>query len=102
MAQGWLQIGIFLVVVVALTPPLGIYMARVFESRRVRVTEGWFYRLVRTSPAREQDWKGYAKSVLIFSVLASALVYVIQRVQAHLFLNPDHLQSVPADFFDGA
>ena len=38
MAQGWLQIGIFLVVVVALTPPLGIYMARVYRNERVFLT----------------------------------------------------------------
>jgi K+-transporting ATPase ATPase A chain len=94
--QGIAQILVYVVVLIALAYPLGMYMARVFESRRVRVTERWFYRLVRTSPEREQDWKGYAKSVLIFSVLASAVVYVIQRVQGHLFLNPDHLKAVPS------
>jgi K+-transporting ATPase ATPase A chain len=92
--QGITQILIYAVVLTALAYPLGMYMARVFESRRVRVTEGWFYRLVRTAPEREQDWKSYAKSVLVFSILASAVVYAIQRLQGHLFLNPDHLQSV--------
>jgi len=67
-----------------------------FESRRVRLSEGWFYRAVRTSPEREQDWMSYAKSVLVFSVLASMLIYAIQRLQAHLFLNPDHLRAVPS------
>jgi K+-transporting ATPase ATPase A chain len=94
--QGIAQILIYAVVLTALAYPLGMYMARVFESRRVRVTERWFCRLVRTSPEREQDWKGYAKSVLVFSILASAVVYAIQRLQGHLFLNPDHLKAVPS------
>jgi K+-transporting ATPase ATPase A chain len=94
--NGITQILIYAVVLTALAYPLGVYMARVFESRRVRVVEGSFYRLVRTSPDREQDWKGYAKSVLIFSILASAVVYAIQRLQGHLFLNPDHLKAVPS------
>ncbi|MCW2965549.1 MAG: potassium-transporting ATPase, subunit [Actinomycetia bacterium] len=94
--NGITQILIYAIVLIAVAYPLGIYMARVFESRRVHVTEGWFYRLVRTSPEREQDWKGYAKSVLLFSLLASVVVYVIQRLQGHLFLNPDHLKAVPS------
>jgi K+-transporting ATPase ATPase A chain len=94
--NGITQILIYAVVLTALAYPLGIYMARVFESRRVRVVEGSFYRLVRTSPDREQDWKSYAKSVLIFSILASVVVYAIQRLQGHLFLNPDHLKAVPS------
>jgi K+-transporting ATPase ATPase A chain len=94
--NGITQIVIYAVVLTALAYPLGVYMARVFESRRVRVVEGSFYRLVRTSPDREQDWKGYAKSVLIFSILASVVVYAIQRLQGHLFLNPDHLKAVPS------
>jgi K+-transporting ATPase ATPase A chain len=93
--QGITQILIYAIVLTALAYPLGMYMARIFESRRVRKTERWFYRLVRTAPEREQDWKGYAKSVVVFSVVASAVVYAIQRLQGHLFLNPDHLKAVP-------
>jgi K+-transporting ATPase ATPase A chain len=94
--QGVTQILVYAVVLTALAYPLGSYMARVFESGRVHVTERWFYRFVRTSPERQQDWKGYAKSVLVFSILASALVYAVQRLQGHLFLNPDHLKAVPS------
>ncbi len=93
--QGITQILIYAIVLMALAYPLGLYMARIFESRRVRKTEGWFYRLVRTAPERDQDWKGDAKSVVVFSVVASAVVYAIQRLQGHLFLNPDHLKAVP-------
>jgi K+-transporting ATPase ATPase A chain len=94
--NGITQILIYAIVLTALAYPLGMYMARIFDARRVRVTERWFYRVVRTSPEREQDWKGYAKSVLVFSIVASAVVYAIQRLQGHLFLNPDHLKGVPA------
>jgi len=92
--QGITQILIYAIVLTALAYPLGMYMARIFESRRVRKTERWFYRLVRTAPEREQDWKGYAKSVLVFSIVAASVVYVIQRLQGHLFLNPDHMKAV--------
>ena len=61
---------------------------------------GWleqgFYRLVRTDAKKEQDWKSYAKTVLVFSVLFMGVLYAIQRLQGHLFLNPDHLKGVPA------
>ena len=44
----------------------------------------------------EQDWKSYAKTVLVFSVVFTAVLYAIQRLQGHLFLNPDHLKGVPS------
>ncbi len=65
-AQGWLQIGIYLVVLTALTPLLGGYMARVYTGERVFLTpilgpvERLLYRLFRVNPNREQDWKSYA------------------------------------------
>src|SRR5882762_7995089 len=103
--QGIAQILFYAVVLIALSYPLGLYMARVYNSARflggrrvgwLRATEGGFYRVVRVDASREQDWKGYAKTVLVFSVLFWALLYAIQRLQAHLFLNPDHLSAVPS------
>jgi K+-transporting ATPase ATPase A chain len=90
-------------VLVALGYPLGLYMARVYMSERflaggwsgwLRWSERGFYRLVRTDPKREQDWKSYAKTLLVFSAVFWLVVYAIQRLQAHLFLNPDHLPAV--------
>src|SRR5262249_33855554 len=49
----------------------------------------------RTNASREQDWKSYGKTVLLFSLLLSALLYALQRLQGHLFLTPDHLKAVP-------
>ena len=58
--------------------------------------ERGFYRLLRVDPEREQDWKSYGKTVLVFSVIFSIVLYAIQRLQGHLFLNPDHLKGVAA------
>jgi potassium-transporting ATPase potassium-binding subunit len=99
--QGVGQILVYAVVLIALAYPLGLYMARVYTSERfgwrwLQAIEGGFYGLVRTDGRREQDWKSYAKTVLVFSIAFSAVVYVIQRLQGHLFLNPDHLKGVPS------
>jgi potassium-transporting ATPase potassium-binding subunit len=102
--QGIAQILVYSAVLVALGYPLGVYMARVYGDRFLpgrafgwlRATERGFYRLVRTDATKEQDWKSYGKTVLIFSVVFSGVLYGIQRLQGHLFLNPDHLKGVPA------
>ncbi len=98
--QGIAQILVYAAVLIALAYPLGLYMARVyapaFRPRWLSSIEGGFYRLVRTDPAQEQDWKAYSKTVIVFTIVFFGLLYLIQRVQGHLFLNPDHLQGVPA------
>jgi K+-transporting ATPase ATPase A chain len=98
--QGISQIVVYAIVLVALGYPLGIYMARVYGTlgapSLLRGIESGFYRLVRTDPTKEQDWKSYGKTVVIFSILFSGVLYAIQRLQGHLFLNPDKLKGVPA------
>jgi K+-transporting ATPase ATPase A chain len=98
--QGIAQIVVYAVVLIALAYPLGLYMARVyapaFRLRGLHPLESGFYRLVRTDSRREQDWKGYSKTVLVFSIVFFGLLYAIQRLQGHLFLNPDHLKGVPS------
>ena len=99
MGQGAAQILAYSIVLVALGYPLGLYMARVyaapgFGSRVLGSLERGFYRIVGTDPEREQDWKSYAKTVIVFTALFFLVVYAIQRLQAHLFLNPDHEQAV--------
>ena len=75
-------------------------MARVYAPAfRVRWLSGFengFYRLVRTDRQREQDWKSYSKTVIVFTILFFGVLYAIQRLQGHLFLNPDHLTAVPS------
>ena len=98
--QGISQIIVYAIVLIALSYPLGLYMARVyapgFRVGWVSALEHGFYRLVRTDREREQDWKSYSKSVLVFSILFFGVLYALQRLQAHLFLNPDNLPAVPS------
>src|SRR3954471_21274797 len=94
--QGWSQIAVYAAVLIGLAYPLGIWMARVYSRERSDVLERAFARLARTDPRREQDWKGCATTVLVFSIVFSLTLYAIQRLQGHLFLNPDHLNGVSA------
>ncbi|HEX4540680.1 MAG TPA: potassium-transporting ATPase subunit KdpA [Acidimicrobiales bacterium] len=75
---------------------LGGYMVGVFEGRIrfLSFIERPIYRLLGTSPDREQSWKRYAGSVVIFSGLSFALTYAILRLQGSLPLNPQHFGAV--------
>jgi K+-transporting ATPase ATPase A chain len=103
MAQGWLQIAVFVAVMVALTKPLGIYMAGVFSGRRVFLSpvlgplERVTYRVLRVDPAEEQDWKAYARSVVLFSVFSWIALYLILRTQGIQPFNPEGFRSGPWD-----
>jgi K+-transporting ATPase ATPase A chain len=86
--QGWLQIILFLGVVTLLVRPLGSYMARVFESKRIPVLDRAFrpveklvYKIGGIDPDKDMDWKRYAANVLVFSLVGFLLLYLIQRVQ---------------------
>ena len=76
---------------------LGSYMAAVFEGRVHFL--GWaeqpVYRLLGTSPEKEQNWKRYAASMVIFSAVAMGVTYLLIRIQGSLPLNPQHLGAVP-------
>src|ERR1039457_3099306 len=101
--SGWAQIVIFIVVLTALTPLLGGYMARVYRGRQVFLsrgagpTERLLYRLLRVDPSEEQDWKGYARSVLIFSLGSWIVLYVVLRTQGTHPFNPQGFRSAPWD-----
>ncbi len=101
MGQGIAQIVVYTAVLIGLAYPLGLYMARVYTAPRfggrvLAPVERVFYRIVGTDPKREQDWKSYAKTVLVFGIFFFLVVYAIQRLQAHIFLNPNHNPAVPA------
>jgi potassium-transporting ATPase potassium-binding subunit len=93
--QGWAQIVFYAAVLVGLSYPLGIWMARVYTRERSDPVERGFLRLLGRDATAEQDWKAYAKSVLAFTVAFSAFLYALLRLQGHLFLNPAHLPGVP-------
>ncbi len=104
-AQGIAQILVYVVVLIALGYPLGLYMARVYSDddfagrgrlRWLGAIERGFFRTIRVDGGREQGWKGYAKVTLVFSAVFSLFLYGILRLQGHLFLNPDHLPAVPS------
>jgi K+-transporting ATPase ATPase A chain len=92
--QGISQIVVYSAVLIALGYPLGLWMARVYTRERGDVLERGIFRLLGRKSSDDQDWKSYGKTVLVFSVVFTALLYAIQRLQGHLFLNPDHLKGV--------
>jgi K+-transporting ATPase ATPase A chain len=102
-AASWLQFGVLLAVIVATTPILGRYMAAVFGADgdrapgdRVFVSvERLVYRVIGADPKREQRWQTYAFSLLAFSLCSVLALYVLQRVQAWLPLNPTNVPNVP-------
>jgi potassium-transporting ATPase potassium-binding subunit len=101
-ANGWLQIVIFLALVMALTPPLGRYMARVYTGETVMLErvlgplERLLYRVFRVDVTDGQDWKRYARSLIVFSFLGWLVLYFILRTQTlwdFTGLNPTHFHS---------
>jgi K+-transporting ATPase ATPase A chain len=102
-ANGIAQIVVFLVVLLALVKPLGVYMARVYEGRRVALDRvfGWLerltYRLGGIQAGEEMGWKTYALAMLTFNLLGLLAVYALQRLQGVLPLNPQGLGAVSPD-----
>jgi potassium-transporting ATPase potassium-binding subunit len=102
-ANGWLQIGIFLALVLAVTKPLGIFMTCVFNrehtfmDRALRPVERLLYRLTGVDERHEMRWTEYAVAMLLFSAVSMLVLYVQQRVQGFLPLNPQKLAAVPPD-----
>jgi K+-transporting ATPase ATPase A chain len=100
--QGTAQLIFYAVVLTGLAYPLGIYMARVYDGKlgfvngRLAVGERWFLRLVGSDPEHEQNWKQYAGSTLVFTLVFTVLLYLLLRSQGHLPLNPDDLPGVSA------
>jgi K+-transporting ATPase ATPase A chain len=95
-ANGILQIAIFFLIILALVKPLGLYMARIFESRPRRI-EGWIYKACGIDPLAEQNWMQYAGGVLLFSLVSLLFTYLLQRTQQWLPLNPQGFGPVSPD-----
>jgi K+-transporting ATPase ATPase A chain len=107
----WLQIGLYFAVLLALVKPLGAYMARVYEGGRTGLepifggVERLFYRFcgVRSDGTggaagwQEMDWKTYAFAMLAFNGVGLVAVYLLQRLQGVLPLNPANLGAVSPD-----
>src|SRR5260221_12381161 len=98
--NGWLQIAVYVLLILAVTKPLGIFMARVFAGERTFLTPilgpvgRAFYALSGVDPRREQHWTTYSFALLLFSAASFLAVYALQRLQGVIpFLNP---QAIPA------
>src|ERR1051326_3574310 len=102
-ANGWLQLGLYLVVLVALVKPLGWYMARVYEGEPCGLDRalGWLerslYRLSGIDSKTEMGWRSYAICVLLFNAVGLVAVYLLLRLQGTLPLNPREFSGVPPD-----
>ncbi len=101
--NGWLQITLFIALILLLAKPMGSYMARVFDRRRTWLDpvlvpcERLLYRLTGVNPDEEMRWTQYAVAMLIFTAATVFLTYIIERLQAVLPLNPQHLAAVAPD-----
>jgi potassium-transporting ATPase potassium-binding subunit len=100
---GWVQAIVFFLVILALTKPLGSYMARVFEGERTWLSpvlvpvEKLIYRMGGVREAEEMTWYAYALSMLAFSLIGLAYLYVLLRTQKWLPLNPAHIDNMTPD-----
>jgi len=102
-ANAWLQIGLYLVVLLLTVKPLGAYMASVFSDAPTRLrgfgapVERFLYRLCGIRADEDMNWKRYTVAMLVFNVLGLLVVYLLQRVQQWLPLNPQGFGAVAPD-----
>ena len=98
---GYLQIILYLALLTALTKPVGIYLNQVYAGEKTfldfvcRPFERLLYKLARIDAAREMNWKEYGAAMLAFSLVSSLALYLVQRLQNHLPLNPQDFPAVP-------
>jgi K+-transporting ATPase ATPase A chain len=101
--NGWFQIFLYFCLVLAVTKPLGTFLYRVYERKStfldpvLRPIERLIYRVCGVDDTKEMDWKGYGFSMLLFSGVSLLLLYVIERTQQWLPLNPQKLPNVAPD-----
>jgi K+-transporting ATPase ATPase A chain len=102
-AQGLFQVVVYIIVLVALAKPLGGFMAAVYEGQRTFLTpvlrplESLIYRVSGVDENAEVGWKRYALGVMLVNLAGFAVVYLLQRLQGVLPLNPQHFPAVGAD-----
>jgi potassium-transporting ATPase potassium-binding subunit len=100
--NGWIQIGVFLALILAITKPLGVFMAKVFNRERtfldpvVRPIERLLYRVTGVDEEHEMRWTEYAVTMLLFSGASMLLLYLLERAQQLLpWWNPQKFAAVP-------
>jgi len=101
--NGWLQILLYFAVILLATKPAGVFMAKVFSGERtfidpvMRPVEKLLYKLARVDEKREMRWTEYSIAMLLFSAVSMLVLYLLERAQQALPLNPQKLAAVPAD-----
>jgi K+-transporting ATPase ATPase A chain len=101
--NGTLQILLYLIIILVLVKPLGLYMGLVFEGKRstdsffLSKLEKAFYRCCGINASHEMNWKTYLIALLSFNLLGILLLYALQRLQFYLPLNPQHFAGVSPD-----
>src|SRR6202040_3668344 len=99
-ANGWFQIGLYLLVIALVTKPMGVFMTRVFNREKTfldpifRPVERLVYRLTGVDEKHEMRWTEYAIAMLLFSGVSMVLLYVIERTQKWLPFNPQKLSNL--------
>jgi K+-transporting ATPase ATPase A chain len=102
-SNDFLQIGLYLVVLLLLIKPMGSYMTHVFADEPNRLTrvgaglERLIYRVCGVDAKDDMHWKRYAIAMLIFNVCGMLMVYALQRLQHWLPLNPQHFPAISPD-----
>jgi K+-transporting ATPase ATPase A chain len=102
-ANGWLQILFFLVLILLVTKPMGVFMTNVFNRERtfldpvLKPIERLIYKLTRVNAEREMRWTEYAVAMLLFSLVSMLALYLIQRLQGYLPFNPQHFAGVDSN-----
>src|SRR3990170_2942971 len=98
---GWMQLALFLGLLLLVTRPMGVYLYRVLDPEGktfldpvLKPVERLIYRLMRVDPRSEQDWKRYAVSLLMFSLVGTVFTYAVLRLQHLLQLNPQRVGPV--------
>ena len=100
---GVLQVAAYLAILLLLTKPIGIYMARVYGGESTLLSpilqpvEGLIYRVIGVDPAVEHHWTIYTAAMVLFNLVGLLFVYALERLQAILPLNPQGLGSVNPD-----
>jgi len=101
---GWIQLALYILVLLLLTKPVGLYLVRVLNAEGktfldpgLKPVERLLYRILGLDPKKEQDWKDYTVSMLLFSLVGLLFTYAILRLQHLLPLNPQGFGSVSPD-----
>jgi K+-transporting ATPase ATPase A chain len=102
-ANGWFQIGLYVLVLFLITKPIGVFLARVFERQKtlldplVRPVERLVYRLCGVDENKEMRWTEYGTTMLFFSAVSLILLYLLERLQQWLPWNPQRFANVSPD-----